>query len=65
MREKKLVAVSKEEMAAAKRFHETVTDDGTYDIPKMMLRRLHALRLIKHVGGGIYRETDLLLDLID
>ena len=57
--------LSNEEIAAAVRFHETVTDDGTYDISVEMRSKLQAKKFIKHVGGGRYMETNLLLDLIE
>lgn len=53
------------EIKAAQRFHETIHDDGTYDISKNMRKILQSLGLIKHSGGGIYHETDLMLELIE
>jgi len=60
-----LSQINSSEIEAAKRFHETITDDGTYDISLNMRRILQSLGLVKHCGGGIYYETNLLLDLIE
>ena len=54
-----------EECEAALRFHETAQDDGTYDIPNSMRKRLTELGLIHHAGGGFFQETGLMLAVID
>ena len=59
-----LAGFSFDDMAAALRFHETTTDDGTYDISIELRRRLQQLGLVKHKGGGHYEETDLMLSLL-
>ena len=54
-----------DEKAAALRFCITCDDDEGYDVPKPMMKRLAALGLVVHKGGGWYEQTELLLDLRD
>lgn len=57
--------MSADECAAALRFHETAADDGSYDIPDAMRKRLRELGLIRHAGGSRYAETDLMLAVLE
>lgn len=50
-------AILAEEMDALRRFHETAGDEGTYDVPKKMIRRLADIGLLHHISAGIYEET--------
>lgn len=50
-------AILDEELSALRRFHETAGDEGTYDVPKAMMRRLAEIGLLHHISAGIYEET--------
>lgn len=49
-----------EEKKAALRFWETSEDGEGYDVPKPMMKRLAALGLVVHKGGGWYEGTPAL-----
>lgn len=53
------------EIAAAERFHETIHDNGTYDIPVAVCDRLVDLGLAVNPDVDFYYETDLMLTLIE
>ena len=60
-----LSRMSTADIEAAKRFHETIIDDGTYDISSTMCERLVDLGLATNPDVDFYYETDLMLSLID
>jgi len=59
------ISLTPEEVNAALRFHETIHDDGSYDIPREKLRALSEQGLIEHQGKGFYVETDKMIDFIN
>ena len=58
-----LATITHDEAKAAIRFCETCDDGEGYDVPKQMMTRLAALKLVERKGGGYYQQTELLLDL--
>lgn len=60
-----LSRMSAADVEAAKRFHETIHDDGTYDISIAMCERLVDFGLATKPDVDFYYETDLMLNLID
>lgn len=57
--------MSDAERAAARRFLETCDDNEGYDVPKAMMKRLRALGLVLHKGGGYYEGQQALLGIRD
>ena len=53
-----------EEYLALCRFFETVEDEGTFDIGKLMIKTLSHKKAIVHIGFGRYQITDYGLDVI-
>lgn len=53
-----------EEYQSLCRFFETVEDDGTFDISKLMIKNLSLKKAIVHIGFGRYQITDYGLDII-
>lgn len=51
------MTLTTEERAAALRFCETCEDGEGYDVAKPMMKRLAALGLVTHKGGGVYEGT--------
>lgn len=54
------IVITEEERKAALRFCETCEDGEGYDVPKLMMKRLAALGLVVHKGGGWYEGTPAL-----
>lgn len=52
------VLISEAEMASLRRFSETTEDDGSYDIPHGMVRRLCDIGVLSWRGHHRYRVTD-------
>lgn len=59
-----LSRMSKGEIKAAKRVHDSLVNDGTYDISANMRTILQAYGLIEHIGNGVYHETEVLLEFV-
>lgn len=55
-----VAAISEQEMAAFNRFCECVedADSGGYDVPKVMMRRLAEIGLVRPAGFGRYWQTE-------
>ena len=53
-----MIDISNEERTALERFRETTLDEGTYDLPKCMMKRLAEIGLLQHLSRGIYRTTE-------
>jgi hypothetical protein len=59
-----LSKLTAEEIRAVQRFHETASDEGTYDINTKMRSRLRKLGLIRHAGRSMFEETSLMQALL-
>ena len=51
-------------VSSALRFWDTCEDGQCYEVPRDLMRRLSDFGLVKHVGGGRYMSTDILIQLV-
>jgi hypothetical protein len=58
-------AILEDEMQALRRFHECVTDNEGYDVPKPMMRRLSEIGLLRRVTANLYGHTIFGLSILN
>lgn len=58
-------AILPDEMKALHRFHECVTDGEGYDVPKVMMKRLAEIGLVRRVTANIYEHTNFGLSVLN
>ena len=60
-----MIDIASEERTALERFRETTIDDGCYDLPKCMMKRLAEIGLLQHLSRSIYRITEFGLFVLE